>query len=125
MSFLVPSALQDSAPSPTDASVYLEVRKGFRVVAKRFPGFAGDKDFNTQAAELFSLATDAGLQVYRSRIHERTNIFEVFRHNNESSQTCGFCKDFLNHLGEGGVVFYQVFLLSPLQLYSNAMKKLR
>jgi hypothetical protein len=65
MSFLVPSALQDSAPSPTDASVYLEVRKGFRVVAKRFPGFAGDKDFNTQAAELYSLATDAGLQVYR------------------------------------------------------------
>jgi hypothetical protein len=72
MSFLVPSALQDSAPSPTDASVYLEVRKGFRVVAKRFPGFAGDKDFNTQAAELYSLATDAGLQVHRSRIHERT-----------------------------------------------------
>jgi hypothetical protein len=70
MSFLVPNALQDSAPPPTDASIYLEARKGFRVVAKRFPGFAGDKDFNTQAAELYSLATDAGLQVYR--IHECT-----------------------------------------------------
>jgi hypothetical protein len=77
MSFLVPSALQDSAPSPTDASVYLEVRKGFRVVAKRFPGFAGDKDFNTQAAELYSLATDAGLQVHRSQIHERTVSLRV------------------------------------------------
>jgi hypothetical protein len=37
---------------------------------------------------------------------------EVSGHNLESSQTCGFCMDFLNHR-EGGMVFYQVFLLSP------------
>ncbi len=39
---------------------------------------------------------------------------EVSGHNLESSQTWGFCMDFLNHW-ERGVVFYQVFLLSPLQ----------
>jgi hypothetical protein len=31
-----------------------------------------------------------------------------------SSQTSGFCLDFLNHT-EGDMVSYQVFLLSPLQ----------
>ncbi len=36
------------------------------------------------------------------------------RPNLESSQTWGFCMDSLNHW-EGGMVFYQVFLLSPLQ----------
>jgi hypothetical protein len=35
-------------------------------------------------------------------------------HNLESFQTGGFCVDFLNHR-EKGMVFYQVFLLSPLQ----------
>ncbi len=39
---------------------------------------------------------------------------EVSGHNLESSQTWGFCMDFLNHREEG-MVFYQVFLLSPLQ----------
>jgi hypothetical protein len=38
------------------------------------------------------------------------NHVEVSGHN----QTLGFCMDFLSH-GEGGMVFYQVFLLSPLQ----------
>jgi hypothetical protein len=38
------------------------------------------------------------------------NFFKVSGHNLESSQTCGFCTDFLNHR-EGGVVF----LLSTLQ----------
>jgi hypothetical protein len=46
----------------------------------------------------------------RSRIHE----LEVSGHNLESFQTLSFCMDFLNHM-EGGMVFYQVFLLSPLQ----------
>ncbi len=64
MSFLVPSLLQDSAPAPTDASVYLESRNEFRVVAKQFPGIPGDLDFTIQAAELYGLATEAGLQVY-------------------------------------------------------------
>ncbi len=42
------------------------------------------------------------------------NFVEVSGHNLESSQTWGFCTDFLNHR-EGGKVFYQIFLLSPLQ----------
>jgi hypothetical protein len=42
------------------------------------------------------------------------NFVEISRHNLESSQAWGFCMDFLNHR-EGGTVFYQVFLLSPLQ----------
>ncbi len=41
------------------------------------------------------------------------NFVEVSRHNLESSQTWGFCMNFLNH--REGMVFYQVFLLSPLQ----------
>ncbi len=42
------------------------------------------------------------------------NFLEVSGHNLESSQTWGTCMDFLNHR-EGGMVFYQVFLPSPLQ----------
>ena len=42
------------------------------------------------------------------------NLVAVSGHNLESSQTWGFCMDFLS-LGEGGVVFYQVFRLTPLQ----------
>ncbi len=42
------------------------------------------------------------------------NFVEVSGHNPESSQAWGFCMDFLNHR-EGGMGFYQVFLLSPLQ----------
>jgi hypothetical protein len=54
---------------------------------------------------------------------------EVSGHNLESSQTRGFCMDFLNHR-EGGMFFYKVFLLSPLQctvneLYSRNYKRLR
>ncbi len=41
------------------------------------------------------------------------NQVEVSGHNLGSSQTWGFCMDFLNHC-EGGMVFYQVFLLYPL-----------
>jgi hypothetical protein len=45
---------------------------------------------------------------------------EVFGHDLASFQNLGFCMDFLNHR-EGGMVFYQVFFLSPLQkLYSFA-----
>ncbi len=38
----------------------------------------------------------------------------VSGHNLKNSQTWGFCMDFLNHR-VGGIVFNQVFLLSPLQ----------
>ncbi len=40
------------------------------------------------------------------------NFVEVSGHNLESSQTWGFCMDFLNHR-QGGTVFNKVFLLSP------------
>ncbi len=42
------------------------------------------------------------------------NFVEVSTHNLETSQTWGFCMDFLNHKEEIWI-FYQVFLLSPLQ----------
>jgi hypothetical protein len=42
------------------------------------------------------------------------NVVEVSGHNLESSQTWCSCMDFLNHR-EGGMVFFQVFLLSRLQ----------
>ncbi len=41
-------------------------------------------------------------------------FIKVSGHNLESSQTWGFCMYFLNHR-ERVMVFYQVFLLSPLQ----------
>ncbi len=51
----------------------------------------------------------------RSNPHSWTyNFAEISRQNLESYQTWGFCMDFLNHR-EGGKVFYQVYLLSPLQ----------
>ncbi len=42
------------------------------------------------------------------------NFVEVSGHNLESSQTWGSCMDFLKHR-DGSMVFYEVFLLSPLQ----------
>ncbi len=42
------------------------------------------------------------------------NFLEISGHNLESSQTWGFCMDFLNHR-EGSMVFYHVFFLSTLQ----------
>ncbi len=45
-----------------------------------------------------------------SRIHERTIMLRFLK----SSQTWGFCMDFLNNW-EGGMIFYQVFLLPPLR----------
>ncbi len=54
------------------------------------------------------------------------NFVEVSGHNLESSQTWSFCMNFLHHR-EGGMVFYQVFLLSPLQctVTSRNCKRLR
>ncbi len=42
------------------------------------------------------------------------NFIEISGHNLESSQTWGVCMDFIYHR-EVGMIFYQVFLLSPLQ----------
>ncbi len=51
------------------------------------------------------------------------NHGEVFGHDlDESAQTQGFCMDFLNH-SEGGMVFYQVFLLSPWQKRSKRFRE--
>ncbi len=44
---------------------------------------------------------------------------DVSGHILQISQNWGFSMDFLNHM-----VFYQVFLLSPLQVYSTELKKL-
>jgi len=62
MSFLVPGYLQETTPEPTDASVYLEDRPAMRFVTKQFSGFPDELDWTMQAAELFELATAAGLQ---------------------------------------------------------------
>ena len=46
------------------------------------------------------------------------NLIEVSGHNLESSQTWGFCMDFLNHR-EGGMVFCQGFPPFSFKVYSN------
>ncbi len=55
---------------------------------------------------------------YTLQVHQPSlwtyHFVEVSGPNLESPQTRGFCMDFLNHR-EGGMVFFQVFLLSPLQ----------
>jgi hypothetical protein len=63
MSFLVPAVLQQTAPQPKDSSVYLEQRAGLRVAALQFSGFPHDLDYTVHAAELYGLATEAGIQV--------------------------------------------------------------
>ncbi len=51
----------------------------------------------------------------RSNPHSWTYKFaEISGQNLESSQIWGFCMDFINHR-EGDMVFYKVYLLSPLQ----------
>ncbi len=64
----------------------------------------------------WGMSTYGDWSFYWSRIHERTisSRFLLSGHNLESSQTWGFCMDFLNQQ-EGAMVFYQVFLLSSLQ----------
>jgi hypothetical protein len=58
----------------------------------------------------------SGEQRYGDIAENDTVVFSRVNsgHNLEISQTWGFCMNFLNHR-EGGMVFYQVFLLSPLQ----------
>ncbi len=52
------------------------------------------------------------------------NFVEVSGHNLESSQTWGLWMVFFNHR-KGGMVFYQVFLISPLQCTVNCWNCMR
>ena len=64
MSFFIPSNLQENAPLPLDSTVYIEVRAAFKVAAKRFGGFpTSDIEFAIQAAELYELAFNEGLEL--------------------------------------------------------------
>ena len=64
MSFFIPSNLQENAPLPLDSTVYIEERAAFKVAAKRFGGFpTSDIEFANQAAELYALAFNEGLEL--------------------------------------------------------------
>ena len=93
---------------------------------------SGDDDWRTCGGVRQRRGTDSGAAhhalVYRSRIHERTislrflewsqTSSRFFGHNLESSQTWGFCMDFLYHR-EGGMVFTSVFPPFSFTVYSN------
>ena len=64
MSFYIPSDLQENSPLPLESSVYIEERAAFKVAAKRFGGFpTSDIEFAIQAAELYELAFNEGLEL--------------------------------------------------------------
>ena len=63
MSFWISSDMQVETPQPTDPMVYVEERAEFMVVARRFGGFPGDLVYSAEAAMLYGLATDEGLDV--------------------------------------------------------------
>jgi SOUL heme-binding protein len=64
MSFLVPALLQGTAPAPTDPTVYLEDRAALRIAALQFDGIPHDLDFTMRGAELYGMATEAGVKVF-------------------------------------------------------------
>ena len=64
MSFYIPSDLQENSPLPLESTVYIEERAAFKVAAKRFGGFpTSDIEFAIQAAELYELAFNEGLEL--------------------------------------------------------------
>jgi hypothetical protein len=63
MSFWISSAQQVETPEPTDRLVYIEERAEFMVVARRFGGYPTELDFSAEAAMLYGLATEEGLDV--------------------------------------------------------------
>ena len=64
MSFFIPSNLQENAPLPLDSTLYIEERAAFKVAAKRFGGLpTSDIEFAIQAAELYELAFNEGLEL--------------------------------------------------------------
>jgi len=64
MSFFIPSNLQENPPLPLDSTLYIEERAAFKVAAKRFGGLpTSDIEFAIQAAELYELAFNEGLEL--------------------------------------------------------------
>ena len=63
MSFWIASDMQLETPQPTDPTVYVEERAEFMVVARRFGGFPTDLTYSAEAAMLYGLATEEGLDV--------------------------------------------------------------
>ena len=63
MSFFIPSDMQIETPQPTDPMLYIEEREEFMVVARKFGGFPTDLTFSAEAAMLYDLATEEGLEV--------------------------------------------------------------
>ena len=63
VSFWISSDRQVETPQPTDPLVYVEERAEFMVVARRFGGYPHDLDFSAEAAMLYGLAIEEGLEV--------------------------------------------------------------
>ena len=55
--------MQVETPQPTDPMVYIEERAEFTVVARRFVGYPDDLTYSAEAAMLYGLATEEGLEV--------------------------------------------------------------
>ena len=63
MSFYIPSDLQANPPLPSDPTVYVKERQEFAVVARKFGGFPTDLIYSAEAATLYQLAVEEGLDV--------------------------------------------------------------
>ena len=63
MSFWISSDMQVETPQPTNPMIYIGERAEFMGVARRFGGYPGDLDYSAEAAMLYGLATEEGLDV--------------------------------------------------------------